>query len=277
MNRGAWWATVHGVTQRIGHDWVTKHSTHMCVCMYMCVVSHSSLSLTHSFDIMPHNVKETSLTCHQYPIIPYTLQTKWIFQSYSQTDPFTQNTLPFFLILPAPWNILFQIQLKHHFLQEVLSQAAEGIRLHAFRMYSARPSSLLSCTLQYSYNDGHSITLYGWAPRRQAVSYQGGHTLQFAWDSFIYLFFTPQSVLDWMIYYMATLSITHFISSVAGNSTQSRWSIKAEQNGCLCFYHSIQTLKLCDFNYKKLIPAELYYSENKGIIHWSEGNIIIIK
>ena len=26
MDRGAWWATVHG-DQRVGHDWVTKHST----------------------------------------------------------------------------------------------------------------------------------------------------------------------------------------------------------------------------------------------------------
>ena len=26
MDRGAWWATVHGV-QRVRHDWVTKHST----------------------------------------------------------------------------------------------------------------------------------------------------------------------------------------------------------------------------------------------------------
>ena len=25
-DRGAWWVTVHGV-ERVGHDWVTKHST----------------------------------------------------------------------------------------------------------------------------------------------------------------------------------------------------------------------------------------------------------
>ena len=27
MDSGAWWATVHRVTKRVGHDWVTKHST----------------------------------------------------------------------------------------------------------------------------------------------------------------------------------------------------------------------------------------------------------
>jgi len=26
MDKGAWWATVHGVA-KVGHDWVTKHST----------------------------------------------------------------------------------------------------------------------------------------------------------------------------------------------------------------------------------------------------------
>ena len=29
MNRGAWWATVHGIT-KVGHDWATKHThTHI--------------------------------------------------------------------------------------------------------------------------------------------------------------------------------------------------------------------------------------------------------
>ena len=28
MDRGAWWATIHG-SQRVGQDWVTEH-THMC-------------------------------------------------------------------------------------------------------------------------------------------------------------------------------------------------------------------------------------------------------
>ena len=27
MNRGAWWATAHGVAKRVGHDWASKHST----------------------------------------------------------------------------------------------------------------------------------------------------------------------------------------------------------------------------------------------------------
>ena len=42
MDRGSWQATVHGVTKRVGHDWVTSLHPYICslpLCLYFCFVN----------------------------------------------------------------------------------------------------------------------------------------------------------------------------------------------------------------------------------------------
>ena len=55
MNRGTWWATVHGVTK----DWAHTHThTHIYICMYACMVA------LHIGIWMPHVLKYTSEVVH---------------------------------------------------------------------------------------------------------------------------------------------------------------------------------------------------------------------
>ena len=53
MNRGTWWAIVHGVT-RVGLDLVTKHQQHIhiyvCVCVYIFIFKLTFPSSVHYDD-----------------------------------------------------------------------------------------------------------------------------------------------------------------------------------------------------------------------------------
>ena len=61
MDRGAWWATVHGVA-RVGHSFMNEHSTALFLCFFL-IFKKTSLS----------NILNNLLVCaHKYPPSPHT-------------------------------------------------------------------------------------------------------------------------------------------------------------------------------------------------------------
>ena len=88
LDRGAWWATVYG-SQRIGHDWATKHST----AYYNLTISSCTLCFSLISKIITTVMNIFTAKCMHSIVICFMLNFKWKKIFWTGTSLFTNPLL----------------------------------------------------------------------------------------------------------------------------------------------------------------------------------------